>query len=84
LTEVVVTRKFQVTIPKEVREALGIGIGDRLLIRVVNGKIVMEPIRGSNALKRLSSIADRLLGGPRRVNAVKLVEKSLEKETGLH
>jgi len=84
LVEVVVTRKFQVTIPKEVREALGIGIGDRLLIRVVDGKIVMEPIRGSNALKRLSSIADRLLSGPRRVNAVKLVEKSLEKETGLH
>ena len=84
MVEVVVTRKFQVTIPKEVREALGIGIGDRLLIRVVNGKIVMEPIRGSNALKRLSSIADRILGGPRRVNVVKLVEKSLEKETGLH
>ncbi len=84
MAEVVVTRKFQVTIPKEVREVLGIGIGDRLLIRVVNGKIVMEPIRASNALKRLSSIADRLLGGPKRVDAVKLVERSLEKETGLH
>jgi len=44
----------------------------------------MEPIRGSNALKRLSTIADRLLGGPRRINAVKLVEESLERETGLH
>jgi len=82
--EVVVTRKFQVTIPKEVREALGINVGDRLLVRVIDDKIVMEPIRGSDALKGLSTIADRLLGGPRRINAVKLVEESLERETGLH
>ncbi len=84
MVEVIVTRKFQVTIPKEVREVLGISIGDRLLVKVVDGKIVMEPVRGSNALKRLSTIADRLLGGPKRINAVELVEESLERETGLH
>ena len=82
--EVVVTRKFQVTIPKEIREVLGINIGDKLLVRVVDGKIVMEPIRGSDALRRLSTIADRLLGGPRKINVVKLVEESLKRETGLH
>lgn len=82
--EVVVTRKYQVTIPKEVREALGIRIGDRLIVRVVDGKIVMEPIRGSDALKRLSTIADRFLGGPKRIDAVKLVEESLEREAGVH
>lgn len=79
-----VTRKFQVTIPKEVREALGIRVGDRLLVKVVDGKIVMEPIRGSDALKRLSTIADRFLGGPKRIDAVKLVEESLEREAGVH
>ena len=79
-----VTRKYQVTIPKEVREALGIRIGDRLIVRVVDGKIVMEPIRGSDALKRLSTIADRFLGGPKRIDAVKLVEESLEREAGVH
>ncbi len=84
MVEVVVTRKFQVTIPKEVREALGIRVGDRLLVKVVNGKIVLEPIRGSSALERLSSIADRFLGGPRRVDVVRLVEESLEREAGLH
>jgi len=84
LVEVVITRKFQVTIPKEVREALGISVGDRLLVRVVDGKIVMEPIRGSDALKRLSTIADRFLGGPKRIDAVKLIEESLERETSLH
>ena len=44
----------------------------------------MEPIRGSEALKRLSSIADRFLNGSRKVDAVKLIEKSLEREAGLH
>ena len=84
MVEVVVTRKFQVTIPKEVREALGVDVGSRLLVKVVDGKIVMEPIRSSDALNKLSTIADRLLGGSRRVDAVKLVEESLERETGLH
>ncbi|RLF02438.1 MAG: AbrB/MazE/SpoVT family DNA-binding domain-containing protein, partial [Thermoprotei archaeon] len=34
MREVVVTRKYQVTIPKEVREELGIKVGDRLLVSV--------------------------------------------------
>lgn len=84
MPEVVVTRKFQVTIPKEVREALGIRVGDRLLVRVEEGKIIMEPIKGSKALERLASIADRYLGGPQRVDAVRLVEESIEREAGLH
>jgi len=82
--EVVVTRKYQVTIPKEVREKLGIKVGDRLLVSVRGGCIVLEPIRPSSALERLASIADRLLGGPRRIDAVRLVEESLEGEAGIH
>jgi len=50
MEEVVVTRKYQVTIPKRVREKLGINIGDRLLVDVVDDRIVMKPIRGSEAL----------------------------------
>jgi len=84
MVEVIVTRKFQITIPKEVREALGINVGDRLLVKIVDGKIVLEPIRGSDALKRLSTIADRILGGSKKVDVVKLVEESLERETGIH
>ncbi len=82
--EVVVTRKFQVTIPKKIRERLKINIGDRLLIRIVNNKIVIEPINGRYALKRLSSIADRLFKGPKKIDAVKLVEETLERETSLY
>jgi AbrB family looped-hinge helix DNA binding protein len=84
MPETIVTRKYQVTIPKEVREALGIKVGDRLIVKVENGKIVMEPVRASDALKRLSTIADRYLGGPKSIDAVRLVEESLERETGIH
>ncbi len=55
-----------------------------MLVKVVDDRIVMEPIRGPDALKKLSSIADRLLGGPRKIDAVKLVEETIEKEAGLH
>jgi len=81
--EVIVTSKFRITIPKKVREALGIKVSDRLLVKVVEGKIVLEPIRSSDALKRLSTIADRILGGPKRVNAVKLL-RNLLKEGLVH
>ncbi|RLF03765.1 MAG: AbrB/MazE/SpoVT family DNA-binding domain-containing protein [Thermoprotei archaeon] len=84
MREVVVTRKYQVTIPKEVREELGIKVGDRLLVSVRGDCIVLEPIKPSSALERLASIADRLLGGPRRIDAVRLVEESIEGEAGVH
>ncbi|MEM0495278.1 MAG: AbrB/MazE/SpoVT family DNA-binding domain-containing protein [Thermofilum sp.] len=74
MEEVVATRKYQVTIPKAVREKLDIKVGDRLSVRVFGGSIVLEP---EKALERLRSIASRLLGGPQRVDAVKLVEGSL-------
>ena len=84
MVEVVVTRKFQVTIPKEIREALEINVGDRLIVKIADGKMVLEPIRPSDALKRLSTIADRFLDGPKRIDVVRLIEESLERRTGLH
>ncbi len=37
-----VTRKGQVTIPKRIREALGISEGDVLLVREEGGRVVLE------------------------------------------
>jgi len=37
-----VTRKYQVTIPEDVREKTGLRIGDELLVREEEEKIVME------------------------------------------
>ena len=46
MNRVKVTRSFQVTIPREVREALGIRVGDYLNVYVdEKGRIVMEKVR---------------------------------------
>jgi AbrB family looped-hinge helix DNA binding protein len=43
MTSVTVTRHSQVTIPKEIREAVGIAEGDRVKMKIVEGKkIVIE------------------------------------------
>jgi AbrB family looped-hinge helix DNA binding protein len=73
--EVKVTRKYQVTIPESVRAELGVKIGDKLLVKSENNRIIME------APKRVSNPSDTLwclFGKPLDVDAVKLVEESLE------
>lgn len=44
MTVVVVTRNAQITIPKEVREVLGIDEGDKVTVRVEGNKAVIEKI----------------------------------------
>ncbi len=69
-----VTRKFQVTIPKRVREALGIRVGDRLEVDVEGDRIVVRPLR-----PRVEDPVEALLSlvrEPVDVDAVRLVEES--------
>jgi len=40
--KVKITRSYQVTIPVKVREKLGIEIGDELIVRVEENRIIME------------------------------------------
>ena len=42
LSLVKVTRKGQITIPKEIRDALGITEGDYVLVRIEGDRIVIE------------------------------------------
>jgi len=42
MAKVKVTRKYQVTIPEEVRHKIGVRIGDELLVREEGEKIVLE------------------------------------------
>jgi len=72
-----VTRKFQVTIPKEIREALGIRVGDLLRVKVVGGRIILEPlVRRRDAVEDLLSVFSE----PLDVDAVKLVEESWDED----
>ena len=69
-----ITRKYQITIPKEVREKLNLRIGDFLKVEVEDDKIVLKPIikRGRNPLEELLSLVKE----PLDVDVVKLVEES--------
>jgi len=44
LVVVTVTRNAQITIPKDVREALGIGEGDRVTVKVEGDRAVIEKV----------------------------------------
>lgn len=69
-----VTRKFQMTIPKRVREALGIRVGNRLEVDVEGDRIVVRPLRPrvEDPVEALMS----LVREPVDVDAVRLVEES--------
>jgi antitoxin PrlF len=71
--EVKVTRKYQVTIPESVRAELGVKIGDKLMVKAENKKIIME------TPKHINTPSDTLwclFSKPLNVDAVKLVEES--------
>ncbi len=73
-----VTRKFQITLPKRVREALGIRVGDRLEVDVEGDRIVVRPLRPA-----VGDPVDALLSlvrEPLDVDAVRLVEESWGKD----
>ncbi|MCX9013012.1 MAG: AbrB/MazE/SpoVT family DNA-binding domain-containing protein [Candidatus Methanoperedens sp.] len=52
MTEVKVHEKYLVVIPKDVREALGIKIGETIEFMIEKGKAVIYPHRGSTASVR--------------------------------
>jgi AbrB family looped-hinge helix DNA binding protein len=44
LAVVVVTRNAQITIPKKIREALGITEGDRVTVRIERNRVIVEKV----------------------------------------
>lgn len=67
------TRKYQVTIPESVRSKLGVKIGDKLIVKSENKRIIMEsPKRFPNPSDTLWN----LFGKQYNIDAIKLVEES--------
>ena len=72
MKRVKVSRSYQITIPAEIRRALGIEVGDFLSVRVVDDKIVLEKLREELPTFRLGrrvgerEIREALLRGLRR------------------
>jgi len=73
-----VTRKFQMTIPKRVREALGIRVGDRLEVDVEGDRIVVRPLRPR--VEDPVEVLMSLVREPVDEDAVRLVEKSWDED----
>lgn len=73
VAEVKVTRKYQVTIPENVRSKLGLKIGDRLIVKSENKRIIME---NSKRISDPSKALWCLFGKPIDINATELVEES--------
>ncbi len=73
MEEVTVTRKYQITIPKETRTKLGIELGDKLLIRDDGERIIIEvPKKIGDPSEYLWNLSKK----PLDIDAVKLVEES--------
>ena len=69
------TKKAQTTVPKHIREHLGIGPGDAIEWRIVDGRVVVD------SGKRVGTPADVLLSTKVKLgaDAVKLVQEAREK-----
>jgi len=71
--EVKVTRKYQITIPRQIRSVLGVKVGDRLTLREDRGRILIEvPKRVADPSEFLWSLSKK----PVDVDVVKLIEES--------
>jgi len=57
-----VTRKYQITIPRAIRETLNINVGDMLLVRKDSDRIVIGPIvrRDRKLWRKFSIFSGRL------------------------
>ena len=53
MTTVTVSPKFQVVIPKNVREGLALAPGDKVEVIQLSGRIELVPVRPSKALRGL-------------------------------
>lgn len=73
--QVKVREKGQMTLPKEVRDEVGVAAGERLTVFVVDGEIRMRPVKGT---------VDRLFGSMKRYldpNAPKrIIEETIAME----
>lgn len=50
---VTLSSKGQLVIPKHVREALNISSGDQFRVKIIEGKIVLEPLEDHSQVDRL-------------------------------
>jgi antitoxin PrlF len=73
----IVTTKGQITIPKEVREALGVEAGDRVEF-VESAKGVYEIVAASRDVRELKG----MIGRPRKAVSIEDMSKAVARRAG--
>jgi antitoxin PrlF len=61
-----ITSKGQVTVPREVRQLLGVGAGDRLLFETDASGVRVLPIRRQSAFSKYRGIGNPYIGSGRK------------------
>ena len=61
-----ITTKGQITVPSEVRRALGVGVGDRLGFEERDGEIRIVPVRAESPFGRFRGIGNPQIGSGRK------------------
>jgi len=75
LTETVrVSKKYQVVVPKQAREALNIGQGDELVVSIRDGQVILKP-KPRSYTEHMRGLHKNLW---KDVEATKYVEKERE------
>jgi len=75
-----VSRKHQVVVPREAREALGVGAGDELVVEVENGRVLMKP-KPRNYSKHMLGLHKSVWKGVRTESHVRTEREAWKKET---
>jgi len=61
-----ITSKGQITVPREVRRLLGVGVGDRLLFESDGDGVRVRPVRRKSAFSKYRGIGNPGIGSGRR------------------
>lgn len=65
-TEAKLTSKGQITVPKEIRSALGVKAGDKLVFEGKNDKISVRPLRSKGVFEKYRGTIDFGIGQGRK------------------
>ena len=72
-----ITSKGQVTVPHEVRRALGVGTGDRLLFEKDGAEFRVKPVRSGSVFEKFRGI-----GGDKLPRGRKAIVREIRKMRG--
>lgn len=72
-----ITSKGQITVPHEVRRALGVGTGDRLLFEKDGATFRLKPVRSKSPFEKYRGI-----GSPEMPSGRKGINRTLRKMRG--